>query len=141
MALDALRGVPSRRVCLLSDCSDAVLLVQPDAVIETYESTKSPILMSAEHVSYPLRELDLKSGEEASRRLNTPFVYGNSGGVIGVAGALREFYRCALDVDASNDQTSMRRAALKLGIPRDEDCRVMYTLSRFRPGDAVIEIK
>lgn len=126
-------------VVLFSDARDA-LLVRPRAeILAQFEALEVPALLSAERNSYPRGE-DVKRAELATRRHSTPWVHGNSGGVIGYRDPLLQLYRKALEFPRhakvrTSDQWCLRQAALALSVPRDETAALFLTLYNISPHD------
>jgi hypothetical protein len=142
LVLDYLSSTDAE-VCLITDSRDVVLLQSPDEMLHQFESMGVPSLLSAERVSCP-DDKELTLAEERCRRQQTTWVYGNSGGLIGRTPELLRLYQKALEFGVHPtrprcDQYGVRKAALALGVPRDEECRFFYTLNLFSAGDAAIE--
>jgi hypothetical protein len=152
LAIEYLESQSGNDIYMFSDGYDAVLTRPIGDTLDQFQFLQQPVIISAEKNPYP-RDKRLNVQEIASRQHDTPFVYGNSGGVIGYRKSLLELYKKAVTFFRRkkksdrfynpfiDDQGAMRQAALALGVKRDEQCRIFYTLSMFEPGDAVLNSK
>jgi len=126
-----LRRLPDDDVLLYTDGWDAFFASPLGGVLQAYATFGTPVVFSAEHNLHPVVP-DLKDVYPPS---STRYRYLNSGGAIGVVGALRELHDKWLREDQLapdfDDQYHWHRAFIgeRHLISLDHHCRIFQTLS------------